>query len=113
MPGDSLTLRDLFPRETFAVKEVTGSTEISKGTLLYTRVLPMGEQRFLVGAGVFLESSVFEPMTEFLSNEYQKESEIHPLSFRDFLKHNGELINWWIRSYQKRRDPRDRSIGRR
>ncbi len=101
VPGESLTLRDLFLRETFSVRETSISEEIPKGTLLFTRVLPMGEERFLVGAGVFLSAEALEPLTDFLAKEFQKESEIHPMSFRDFLKHNGELINWWIRAYQK------------
>lgn len=100
-PPGTLTLRDLFLRETFMVREVAGSRDIARGSLLFSRIMALGDHRFLVGAGIFLDGAVMDDLTGFLVQRYQRESEAHPISFRDFLKQNGELINWWIRAFQQ------------
>jgi len=101
-PKHSLSLRDVFLGEDFEVLEAVGSEGIIKGSLLYTRVLRLGELRFLVGAGVFLDAMVLEPLTQFITEQYREECEEgDKISFRDFLKNNGELINWWIRAFER------------
>ncbi|GAB4267004.1 MAG: hypothetical protein Kow0029_01180 [Candidatus Rifleibacteriota bacterium] len=102
VPGKSLTLKDIFLGEEFEVEESAGSENVLPGTILFTRVLRLGETRFLVGAGVFLDPSVTEPLTRFITDQYREECEEgRHISFKEFLKHNGELINWWIRAYEK------------
>ena len=101
-PEESITLRDVFLGEEFKVWESVGSDGIVKGNLLYSRVLTLGDSRFLVGAGVFLDPVVLPPLTQFITNEYHRECEEgKPVSFKQFLKENGELINWWIRAFEK------------
>jgi hypothetical protein len=101
-PGSSMTLRDVFLGEEFEVFEAAGSDgAIPASSILYTRVLRLGELRFLVGAGVFLDPMLREPMTQYMTDQYRHECEQGELvSFKDFLKNNGELINWWIRAYE-------------
>lgn len=101
-PGVSLTLKDVFLGEEFTVAESLGSEGIAENSLLFTRVLRLGEARFLVGAGVFLDASVIEPLTQFVTEQFKQDCEDgHHMSFKEFLKSNGELINWWIRAYEK------------
>lgn len=101
-PGVSLTLKDVFLGEEFTVAESLGSEGITENSLLFTRVLRLGEARFLVGAGVFLDASVMEPLTQFVTEQFKQDCEDgHHMSFKEFLKSNGELINWWIRAYEK------------
>jgi hypothetical protein len=100
--GKSLKLKDIFLGEEFEVAETVGSEEALKDTILFTRVLRIADTRFLVGAGVFLDKVVTEPLTAFVTEQYKDECESgRHLSFKDFLKHNGELINWWIRAFEK------------
>ena len=100
--GKSLKLKDIFLGEEFEVDETVGSEEALKDTILFTRVLRIADTRFLVGAGVFLDKVVTEPLTAFITEQYKEECESgRHLSFKDFLKHNGELINWWIRAFEK------------
>ncbi len=102
IPGKSLHLKDLFLGEEFDVEESVGSENALPGTILFTRVLRLGDIRFLVGAGVFLDAGVTEPLTKFITDQYKEECEGgRHMSFKEFLKHNGELINWWIRAYEK------------
>lgn len=102
VPGKSLRLKDLFLGEEFDVEESVGSENALPGTVLFTRVLRLGEVRFLVGAGVFLDEAVTEPITKFITDQYKEECEDgRHVSFKEFLKHNGELLNWWIRAYEK------------
>ena len=102
VPGKSLRLKDLFLGEEFDVEESVGSENALPGTILFTRVLRIGDVRFLVGAGVFLDESVTEPLSKFITDQYKSECEGgRHLSFKEFLKHNGELISWWIRAYEK------------
>ena len=101
-PGESLALRDVFLREEFETPESIGSDSVVKGSLLYSRVLPLGDSRFLVGAGIFLDASILEPLTQFVTEQYAMECEEgEMMTFRDFLKGNGELINWWIRAIEQ------------
>lgn len=101
-PGVSLTLKDVFLGEVFTVAESLGSDGIAENSLLFTRVLRLGEARFLVGAGIFLDFSVMEPLTQFVTDQFKQDCEDgHHMSFKEFLKSNGELINWWIRAYEK------------
>lgn len=101
-PGVSMTLKDVFLGEEFQVSESVGSDGIVDDSILFTRVLRLGEARFLVGAGVFLDPSVIEPLTQFVTDQFKQDCEDgHHMSFKDFLKENGELINWWIRAYEK------------
>lgn len=101
-PGVSLTLKDVFLGEEFTVAESLGSEGIAENSLLFTRVLRLGEARFLVGAGIFLDASVIEPLTLFVTEQFKQDCEDgHHMSFKEFLKSNGELINWWIRAYEK------------
>ena len=100
--GKSLVLKDLFLGEEFTVQEALGSQGIAPGTLLYTRVLKLSDVRFLVGAGLFLNSQVVEPLTTYILTIFQEECELSgELNMRSFLKENGELINHWIQAYQK------------
>ncbi len=112
--GVSMTLKDVFLGEEFQVSESVGSDSVPDGSILFTRVLRLGEARFLVGAGVFLDPSVLEPLTQFVTEQFKQDCEDgHHMSFKDFLKENGELINWWIRAYEKGElnegDPEDES----
>lgn len=102
-PGRSINLRDVFLGEDFEVFEAAGAAEgIHKDSILYTRVLRLGEMRFLVGAGVFLDPVVMEPLTQFVTDQYREECEDgQKVSFKQFLKENGELINWWIRALEQ------------
>ncbi|MFZ2957470.1 MAG: hypothetical protein WA705_11315 [Candidatus Ozemobacteraceae bacterium] len=101
-PRQSLRLRDVFLGEEFDVLENAGAEQEFKGKLLFTRVLQLGEARFLVGAGMFLDRSLLEGITMFISEQFQRECESGDRrTFREFLKENGELINWWIRSWEK------------
>ena len=101
VPGESMTLRDVFTGETLLTPETTGSDDLAIDTLLFTRVLKLGETSFLVGAGIFLDAVVTEPITKYITDQFQEccESGNH-MSFKDFLKGNGEMINWWIRAYE-------------
>jgi hypothetical protein len=100
--GKSLKLKDIFLGEEFEVDETIGSEESLKDTILFTRVLRIADTRFLVGAGIFLDKVVTEPLTAFVTDQYKEECESgRYISFKDFLKHNGELINWWIRAFEK------------
>ncbi|MDD3145863.1 MAG: hypothetical protein PHD82_01065 [Candidatus Riflebacteria bacterium] len=102
VPGTSMTLKDVFLGEEFQVSESVGSDTVLDDSILFTRVLRLGEARFLVGAGVFLDPSVLEPLTQFVTEQFKQDCEDgHHMSFKDFLKENGELINWWIRAYEK------------
>lgn len=102
VPGTSMTLKDVFLGEEFQVSESVGSDSVPDDSMLFTRVLRLGEARFLVGAGVFLDPSVLEPLTKFVTDQFKQDCEEgHITSFKDFLKQNGELINWWIRAYEK------------
>lgn len=101
VPGESMSLRDVFTGENIQTPETTGTEDLTTDTLLFTRVLKLGETSFLVGAGIFLDSSVTEPLTKYITDQFQEccESGNH-MSFKDFLKGNGEMINWWIRAYE-------------
>lgn len=102
VPGTSMTLKDVFLGEEFQVAESVGSDSVPDDSILFTRVLRLGEARFLVGAGVFLDPSVREPLTQFVTDQFKQDCEDgHHQSFKDFLKENGELMNWWIRAYEK------------
>lgn len=111
VPKTSLKLKDIFLGEEFEVNEAVGevTSEVGesesdslKGNLLYTRVLRLGEARFLVGAGVFLDPSVTEALTTFVTDQFKQDCEDgHHTTFKEFLKGNGELMNWWIRAYEK------------
>ena len=98
----SMSLRDVFTGESFDVAETTGAEDVAEDTLLFSRILRLGEERFLVGAGIFMDPSVTEPITAFITEQYRECCEEgYTKSFKDFLKENGELINWWIRSFDK------------
>ncbi len=100
--GASMALRDLFTGDTFEVNESIQDDGIAENSILFSRVLRLGDERFLVGAGIFLDESVMDPLTKFVTAQYEEICEEgYALSFNDFLKQNGELINWWIRSYDK------------
>jgi hypothetical protein len=102
VPGKSLKLKDIFLGEEFDVEETAGSEIALQDHLLFTRVLRLGDTRFLVGAGIFLDESLAEPLTKFVTSQYKSDCEDgHHMTFKEFLKHNGELINWWIRAYEK------------
>lgn len=103
VPGQGMILKDMFLGEEFEVSETLGSQgTLPAGSLLFTRVLKLGDSRFLVGAGLFLNSLVAEPLTRFVSHAYQETCEEEgAMSFKEFLKDNGELINHWIRAYEK------------
>ena len=101
-PMKSLRLKDLFLGEEFEVSETISPSGIGEGNLLFTRVLRLGDARFLVGAGIFLDQSVAEYLTSFVTEQYKADCEEgHHSTFKEFLKLNGELINWWIRAYEK------------
>ena len=103
VPGKSLTLRDAFTGETFEVEESMGNGDVAEiGNLLFTRVLKLGDQHFLVGAGIFLDKSLKEYITQDFTKAYQQACEEGDhRSFKDFLKTNGFLLNHWIRAYEK------------
>ena len=103
IPKDSIVLKDLFLGEKFSVEESVGSVDdIPENGLLVTRVLRLGETRYLVGAGVFLDPAFKEHITSFMTEQYKDDCEDgNMISFRDFMKLNGELLNWWIRAYEK------------
>lgn len=103
IPRDSIILKDLFLGEKFSVDESVDSVdEIPANSLLVTRVLRLGETRYLVGAGIFLDPALKEHITTFMTEQYKDECEDgNMMSFKDFLKLNGELLNWWIRAYEK------------
>ena len=99
---ESLTLRDVFLGEEFVVDESAGADPEAQGHLLFTRVLSLGGLHFLVGAGIFLDGSMREPLAQFMADQYAQECEDGIKgSFKEFLKGNGELINWWIRAYEQ------------
>lgn len=99
--GHSMVLRDVFLGEEFEVLETIGSQEVTAQTLLFTRVLPLGDLRFLVGAGIFLDQQLLEPLTFYMTGKYEQCCEQgHKISFKEFLKENAEMINWWIRAYE-------------
>lgn len=100
--GAFMVLRDVFNGDVFEVNEALEDEGIVEGSVLFSRVLRLGNERLLVGSGIFLDESVEEPLTQFITEQYQESCEEgYALSFNDFLKQNGELINWWIRSYDK------------
>ncbi len=102
VPKHSMKLRDVFQGEEFDVLEAVGSEGSVKGTLLYTRVLKLGDHRFLVGAGTFLDQKVREPLTQYVTDQYKQECEEgEKLTFKEFLKENGELVNHWIRAFEQ------------
>lgn len=101
--GVSMTLRDAFTGETFEVNEAMGAEEAAEpGNILFTRVLKLGDQHFLVGAGVFLDNSLKEFITQDIMGAYEEAccEQGDRRSFKDFLKTNGFLINNWIRAYE-------------
>lgn len=99
--GESMILKDVFLGEEFEVFEATGSQDVTEQTLLYTRVLRLGDLRFLVGAGIFLDQQLLEPLTQYMGSQYEQCCEDgHKISFKEFLKGNAEMINWWIRAYE-------------
>jgi len=64
--------------------------------------LRLGDLRFLVGAGIFLDGVTKEPLSQFMADQYAQECEEGIKgSFKEFLKGNGELINWWIRAFEQ------------
>jgi len=100
--GKSLKLRDVFLGEEFDVTESAGAEPSAKGHLLFTRGLRLGDLRFLVGAGIFLDGVTKEPLSQFMADQYAQECEEGIKgSFKEFLKGNGELINWWIRAFEQ------------
>ena len=103
VPGKSIALRDAFTGETFEVEESFGNNEaVDAGSLLFTRVLKLGDVHFLVGAGIFLDKSLKEYITHDFTKAYQEACEEGDhCSFKDFLKRNGFLLNHWIRAYEK------------
>ena len=103
VPGKSLALRDAFTGETFEVEESMGNGDVAEeGNLLFTRVLKLGDQYFLVGAGIFLDKSLKEYITQDFTKAYQQACEEGDhRSFKDFLKTNGFLLNHWIRAYER------------
>ena len=103
VPGKSISLKDAFTGETFEVEESMGNGDVAeKGNLLFTRVLKLGNQHFLVGAGIFLDKSLKGYITEFFTDAYKQACEEGDhRSFKDFLKTNGFLLNHWIRAYDK------------
>lgn len=102
VPGVSMQLKDVFLGEEFEVAESVASDGVADDSILFTRVLRLGDVRFLVGAGIFLDPSVKEPLTQFVTDQFKQDCEDgHHMSFKEFLKNNGELINWWIRAYEK------------
>ncbi len=103
VPGKSISLRDAFTGETFEVEESMGNGDVAEeGNLLFTRVLKLGDQYFLVGAGIFLDKSLKEYITEDFTNAYKQACEEGDhRSFKDFLKTNGFLLNHWIRAYER------------
>ena len=103
IPGKSLSLKDAFTGETFEVEESMGNGDVAEeGNLLFTRVLKLGDQHFLVGAGIFLDKSLKEYITEDFTNAYKQACEEGDhRSFKDFLKTNGFLLNHWIRAYER------------
>jgi len=101
-PGKSIFLKDIFLGEEFETPEAVGSEGVIKGSILFSRVLRLAESRFLVGAGIFLSGGVKDSLTQYVTDQYALECEAgKPLNFRDFLKNNGEIINWWIRAFEK------------
>lgn len=98
-----MVVKDLFFGEKFIVDErINPSDDIPEKSLLFTRVLRLGDLRFLVGAGIFIDPAVKEHITSFMTEQYKDDCEDgHMTSFKDFMKLNGELLNWWIRAYQK------------
>ena len=103
VPGKTLSLRDAFTGENFEVEESMGTDDVAEiGNLLFSRVLKLGDQYFLVGAGIFLDKSLKEYITEDFTNAYKQACEEGDhRSFKDFLKTNGFLLNHWIRAYEK------------
>ncbi|NCB40070.1 MAG: hypothetical protein EOM80_15015, partial [Erysipelotrichia bacterium] len=75
IPGTSMTLKDMFLGEEFQVSESVGSDSILDDSVLFTRVLRLGEARFLVGAGIFLDPSVIEPLTQFITDQFKEDCE--------------------------------------
>lgn len=101
-PAKSIVLKDIFLGQQFEVNESAVTDESMVDHLLFTRVLSLGDTRFLVGAGVFIDPCAMESLTTFITDQFKFDCEEgQPQSFKEFLKYNGELINWWIRSYEK------------
>lgn len=103
VPGKSMTLRDAFTGETFEVEESMGNGDVAEiGNILFTRVLKLGDMYFLVGAGIFLDKSLKEYITQDFTKAYQDACEEGDhCSFKDFLKRNGFLLNHWIKAYER------------
>lgn len=103
VPGKTLSLKDAFTGENIEVDESMGSEDVAEiGNLLFSRVLKLGDQYFLVGAGIFLDKSLKEYITEDFTNAYKQACEEGDhRSFKDFLKTNGFLLNHWIRAFEK------------
>lgn len=103
--GNRLILHDLFLDEELDVYESAGSLDAEVGELLYSRVIKLYNYRFLVGAGVYLDSSLQDAIIRFVEKHYNAEiNSDASISMKNYLKKHGEVINWWIQAFRKSRE---------
>lgn len=101
--GDSMTMCDAFTGKTFEVYESFGNEAQAKpGDLLFSRILTLGDYNILVGAGIFLDGSLKEYITQDYTDAYHDVCEKgERCNFKEFLKDNGYLLNHWIKAYER------------
>jgi hypothetical protein len=100
-------LRDIFLGNEIVVPlEYFGGADIPTGGVLFTRVMKLMDEYFLIGAGLFLEKKRVKSLSEYMREKYKDFCDAYEkVSFRDFLKRNGELLHWWIREIEEPQMP--------
>lgn len=95
--------QDIFLGNEIAVPaENFGGVNIPKGVILYTRAMKLMDEYFLVGAGLFLSKKRLIGLTEYMKERYKEFCDVEEkMSFKEFLKRNGELLHWWIRGIEE------------
>ena len=95
--------QDIFLGNEIAVPaENFGGVNIPKGVILYTRVMKLMDEYFLIGAGLFLSKKRLISLTEYMKERYKEFCDVEEkMSFKEFLKRNGELLHWWIRGIEE------------
>lgn len=94
--------KDMFLGDDVIVpREYLGSVNIPKGGVLFTRVMRLFNEFFFVGAGLVIDKRRGTFLAEDIQDKFNHFCDIEEkISFRDFLKRNGELLHWEIRGIE-------------
>jgi hypothetical protein len=96
IPGEGLLIKELFGRKEIPVHDLNAATEIDVGSILFMRVLKVGEEYEFSTSGLALPGEYGEQLLERLyrdRQEYYCEKNMEPLSWITYFKERAHVVN--------------------